>query len=234
MPAIRQLVDLQAIDLDLDRRNARLAEIAARLGDRRALDRVTLEVTKLGEATNGAAAQQRAVDDAIAALTERIEQADAKLYGGTIRIPRELEDLQADIAQLNRQRDDQEMELLEAMEELEPIQARRDEIAARLAVAEKAWSADQASMKDEQSALKLEVAALSAARMAQASDVPPGELALYEQVRARHPQGKGVAFVHNAMCASCRVGLPSGVVQSTRTAVVPIRCPSCGLILLPE
>ncbi len=234
MPASRQLFDLQALDLDLDRRHARLKEIAARLGDRRALDRVALEVTKLDQVARGVAARQQEIDDAVASLTERIEGADARLYGGTIRNPRELEDLQADIAQLNHQRDARELDLLEVLEELEPLETRRDDIAARLATAEQTWTADQALMGAEKAELESDVAALATVRATQASTIPAGEVALYEQVRARHPGGRGVAHVHNAMCDSCRVGLPSGQVQAIRTATAPERCPSCGLILLPE
>lgn len=234
MPAIQQLYDLQAVDTELGRHAQRLAEVGAKLGDRRTLDTVAAHLVRLSESVNAIAVRQRETDDAIASLTQRIGLAEARLYGGEVSNPRELEDLQADIAQLGRQRDDQEFVLLEVLEELDPVRAQRDEIDARLQVAETAWAADQSALVKEKADTEATVVTLTERREGLAAVVPASELGLYEQVRTRHPQGRGVAKVQNAMCESCRVALPMRQVQELRTATVPVRCPSCGLILLAE
>ena len=234
MPAIRQLYDLQDVDIELNRLAQRLTEVDAKLGDREALDTVAAHLANLGKSVDTIEVRQREGDDAIASLTERIGQAEARLYGGDVRNPRELEDLQADIAQLGRQRDEHEFVLLEVMEELDPLRSQRNDIDARLQAAETAWASEQDGLAKEKSEKRAAVAALSDRRKTLAGAVPASELGLYEQVRTRHPQGRGVARVQNSMCESCRVGLPMRQVQELRTATVPVRCPSCGLILLKE
>ena len=66
-----------------------------------------------------------------------------------------------------------------------------------------------------------------------ASRVPPADLALYTQVRKRHA-GHAVAIMRDGSCVSCRVALPNKLATDVRAAKTPVRCPSCGLIMLAE
>lgn len=234
MPAFHEIYTLQGIDLDLNQRKRRLAEIAEALGDRRKLDALSARLAELTPVTDALSSRQRALDDAIAHLTERIQQAETHLYSGAVLNPRELQGLQADIAQLGRQRDVQETGLLEVMEELDPLEALRTETVAELAEEQHAWDTRHASLLNEQAALRQEAAALTVRRNAQAATLPANELHLYEQVRSRNPQGKAAARLRNDMCDSCRVGLPRRLLQDLRTSAQLLRCPNCSLILIME
>lgn len=234
MPAFRELYALQAVDLESDARKRRLGEIAEALSDRRALDALAARLERVSEAAGALASRQREFDDAIAQLTERIGLAEARLYSGAVVNPRELQGLQADVAQLGRQRDAQELALLEVLEELDPLEKERAETQAQFSETRQAWEARQESLLSEQGVLEREVADLTARRDAQAAALPPGELALYEQVRARNAQGRAAARVRNDTCESCRVGLPRRVVQELRAATHLLRCPNCALILILE
>ncbi|MCE2469556.1 MAG: hypothetical protein J4F32_03405 [Dehalococcoidia bacterium] len=234
MPAFRELYVLQSVDLEADGRKRRLREIAEALSDRRALDVLAARLAEVSAAANALAERQREFDDAIAQLTERIGRAEARLYSGTVVNPRELQGLQADVAQLGRQRDAQELGLLEVLEELDPLEKERAETQARFTEERQAWGARQESLSSEQAVLEREVAELTTRRTGLAGALPPGELALYEQVRSRNAQGKATARVFNDMCESCRVGLPRRVVQDLRAAAHLLRCPNCALILILE
>lgn len=234
MPTLQALYEIQAIDLDLAERRARVAAIRAQLGDDAALAALRARLAELGDSIHTLASQQKQYEDQTAALAARIANAEAQLYGGTVRNPRELQDLQADVAQLNRQRDDQEFHLLEVTEELDPLETQRQQTGERLASAEVQWREEQASLTAELAELEERIATLDARRAQQSVAIPPVELALYDRIRGRHPQGRGIAKVHNRMCESCRVGLPSQMAHDLRTSSVPIRCPSCGLILMLE
>ena len=234
MPTLQALYEIQAIDLDLAERRARVEAIRIRLGDDAALAAMRARLTELGDSIRALATQQKQYEDQIAALAVRIANAEAQLYGGSVRNPRELQDLQADVAQLNRQRDDQEFHLLEVTEELDPLETERHQTQERLASVEAQWREEQASLTAELAELEERIATLDARRTQQAVAIPPVELALYDRIRGRHPQGRGIAKVHNRMCESCRVGLPVQMSHDLRTSSVPIRCPSCGLILMLE
>ena len=233
MASARLLLDLQTVDLDLDKRNKRLAEIAARLGDEGELPALRSRVAELGTLLGTAETRQSVEDASIAGFSGRVEAAEAKMYGGAVTSPRELKDLQDDVAMLGRQRSEHEDTLLAVLDELDETKTGLEAASSELAEAERAWTADQENMTTERGVLEARVAALDGERAKRAGVVPPPELALYERVRKTHA-GRAVARMRNATCGSCRVGVPNKLSQAVRAGRSPERCPSCGLILLAD
>jgi predicted nucleic acid-binding Zn-ribbon protein len=233
MAAIKQLYDLQTVDLELDWRHARLAEIGRALGDGSALKPLRTEVARLELATQRTRGDQTNLDSIIGGFEAKIADAEAKLYGGKVTLARELQDLQADIGMITRQRSEQEDLLLAALDEVDEAQKAFSDASEKLTTWEARWLAGQQAMTEERSVLDGELGDLQANRDARVNGIPALELALYEQVRKNH-QGKAVAVLHGTMCESCRVGIPTRHAQDARTSDKPVRCPNCGLILLVE
>jgi predicted nucleic acid-binding Zn-ribbon protein len=231
--AVRQLYYLQAVDLKLDHKRARLQIIAAALGNEGELPALRAQLRAVEVSVAHVTGQQRQLDQETATLVERITQAEGKLYGGRVVNPRELSDLQADIGQLNRQRSQQDDQTLQVMVELEGLQSKAEGGSAALRIQEDRWRTRQTSMAEEHDTLQAEVAELEAERDRLAIQMPPSDLSLYDQVRRSHG-GKVVALVDRGVCESCRVGLPTGLLQSVRLATTPVRCSNCGLMLLSE
>lgn len=232
MPASRELLELQAVDGDLAVRNERLDEIAKRIGDDSALRALARRLKQEEAEVEEGLSRQRDLDAAVADLTEKVNAAEAKLYGGVVVNPRELRGLQADVEMIKRQRWNQEETLLEVMVGLDLSTGNRDASAQQLEQMKRTWEAEQKSLVEEQERLRGETAALVERRGALVARVPPAETALYEQVRKSRPQP--VALMHNNTCGACRVGLPGRTAQEVRSSPSPTRCPNCGRILLPE
>lgn len=232
MPASRELLELQAVDGDLAVRNERLDEIAKRIGDDSALRALARRLKQEEAEVEEGLSRQRDLDAAVADLTEKVNAAEAKLYGGVVVNPRELRGLQADVEMIKRQRWSQEETLLEVMVGLDLSTGNRDASAQQLEQMKRTWKAEQKSLVEEQERLRGETAALVERRGALVACVPPAETALYEQVRKSRPQP--VALMHNNTCGACRVGLPARTAQEVRSSPSPTRCPNCGRILLPE
>ncbi len=233
MPPTQALFDLQGIDLEFDLRDARLEEIRRLLGDDRELRVMRHEAARLRAAAKAASAAQAELDQTVAGFTSHIEQVEAKLYGGHVTSSRELQDLQADVAMIKRQRGVEEEKLLVVLVDLEQAETGLKEATDLLAATQAAWDVDQASMIEERGALEREVADLRSQRASRAAKIPAPELALYERVRKRHA-GRAVARLRNGACDSCRVALPTRQAQLVRTSPTPAPCPNCGLLLLPE
>lgn len=232
MPASRELLELQAVDGDLAVRNERLDEVAKRIGDDSALRALARRLKQEEAEVEEGLSRQRDLDAAVADLTEKVNAAEAKLYGGVVVNPRELRGLQADVEMIKRQRWNQEETLLEVMVGLDLSTGNRDASAQQLEQMKRTWKAEQKSLVEEQERLRGETAALVERRGALVARVPPAETALYEQVRKSRPQP--VALMHNNTCGACRVGLPGRTAQEVRSSPSPTRCPNCGRILLPE
>ena len=233
MSSVRQLLDLQAIDLELVKRNERLAEVRARLGDEGELPALRVRVGELGTSVEGIETRQAELDTAIGDLSGRIESVESKMYSGVVTSSRELTDLQADVAMIGRRRSESEDVLLGVLVEFDEAQSELTETSERLARTETEWLADQEHLAEERPVLEAEAAVLEEKRAAQAAKVPPPDLATYERVRKTHA-GHAVAHMRNATCTSCRVGVPNKVAQTVRASASLVPCPNCGLLLLAD
>ena len=232
MPAARELLALQAIDGELAVRRARLTEIAPLLGDDSALRTLARRLVSEQAEVDSALSRQQEFDSVIGGFTERVDAAETRLYSGVVVNPRELQDLQADVNMLKRQRGHEEDALLEVMVELDTARGARDGSMAELRSLKASWEAEQKSLTAEQQRLETEVADFEGRRADLVAHIPPPEVALYEQVRRNHVGP--VAQMHNNACNACRVGVPMRLMQEVRTSPVPVRCPNCGRILLAE
>ncbi|MBM3941235.1 MAG: hypothetical protein FJ318_10250 [SAR202 cluster bacterium] len=233
MPDIRTLYDLQAIDLELDRRRKRLAEIGKALGNEQPLAPFRAAASQAKQQLAQAEARQRNLDHEIAEFSERMKQAEQKLYSGAVTASKELLSLQADVEQVGRQRGEREEQLIGVLDEVEAARKHHAEAAERLARAEQAWRGAQDEMTRERAVLDAEVPQLTAQRQERAGQVSPTDLNIYDQVRKTHG-GRAVARVRNGVCESCRMSLPTSRVQTLRTTAAPVRCPNCGLVLFAD
>ncbi len=233
MTATRELLELQTVDIDLGKRSARLAEIAPLLGDDAALRALAKQAEETQALLDDALSRQKGLDDVVADYTVKIEAAEAKLYGGSVRNPRELEDLQADVAMLKRHLGEHEDTLIAVLDEVEETGQTRALLAERLESSTSEWRAGQQSMTEEQGRLRNESADLESRRRDVVSRIPPPEVALYERARAKHP-GRPVAILRSGICDACRVGVPNRMVMEVRAGTQPSACPNCSRVLLPE
>ena len=233
MTATRELLELQTIDVELGKRSARLTEIAPLLGDDATLRALAKQAKETQARLDDALSRQKGLDDVIADYTAKIDAAEAKLYGGAVRNPRELQDLQADVAMLNRHRGEHEDTLIAVLDEVEEVGQTRTLLAERLELSTAEWRASQQSMTEEQARLRSESADLDSRRSGVVSRIPPPEVALYERARAKHP-GHPVARLHSGICDACRVGVPNRMMMEVRAGAQPSVCPNCSRVLLPE
>lgn len=232
MPATRELLALQSVDGELAVRRARLTEIAPLLGDDSAIRALAGRLESEQAEVDAALSRQQEFDSVIAGFTERVDAAEKRLYSGVVVNPRELQDLQADVNMLKRQRGHEEDGLLEVMVELDTARGMRDASTKELESLKASWTAEQESLTAEKARVEAEVADFERRRADTVARTPPPEVALYEQVRKNHP--RPVAQMHNNACNTCRVGVPMRTAQEVRTSSAPVRCPNCGRILLPE
>ena len=209
MSRLSDLVRLQETDLALDTRRASLADADARLGETEVI--VALRVR---------------VDE----LRAKIAPAEQKLYSGSIKNPKELADLQADIDQLKRHLSSVEDRDLEALAAAETAQGDLRAAETELAALEQAWRDEQTALHDRIDQATAEIAAFEAERLQQAAAIDPELLARYDHIRRVH-QGRGVAKLDRNLCLGCRISLPVSAVNRARAGNVLVQCPNCERIL---
>ncbi len=178
-----------------------------------------------------ARSQARKEED-LAAVEARIADQDAKVYGGGVTGPRELQALQDEIAGLRVRAATVEDEILEVLEELEPIDAElaslaagREAIDAEIARTEAAVAAAAGTLNEERA--EAEAEAEAAVGVAE-----PTELDAYRKRRASFGSSTVVKLV-GTNCEGCPVHLSA--VEADRIRHEPAgslaTCEDCGRLV---
>ena len=164
MTTAPDVLALQETDQALDRARARLTDVEAQMGEsdglitaRQAVAERQELVTQLRSRLHDA---EWSVDDA----REKASEVEGKLYGGTIRNPKELADLDADLSSLKTQVAKREDTLLGLLVEIEEAEALLGAAQSALTQTETIWQRDQEAFLKEKSRLEPEIAALESRR----------------------------------------------------------------------
>ncbi len=128
------------------------------------------------------------------------------------------------------QLEDEQLELLEA---LEPLDVRDAELRAAATTARDRAAAAAASAAEERADATSTLEGLDAERPSLAASVEPSLLARYDAVAARSG-GVGAARLIDGRCGACRVSVPSALLDQLQHALDPafvVPCDECGRLL---
>ena len=231
MTTAAELHALQETDLAMDSAAARLNEVEAQLGETEELVAARELVEQRRGETRQVQERQKGLDWDAEEVRRKALEIEGKLYGGTVKNPKELEAFQADLSSLRSQLRKREDALLEVMLEMEDAETALKEAEAALAELESAWKAEQASLTETEAALKGDLQALEAKRSRQLEGMDRAALSLYQTLRERR-QGAAVAVVARGLCQGCRITLPMSILQKARSGLGLVQCFSCERILL--
>lgn len=230
MSASLGLFRLQQVDNRINQVEARLAQVQAILANDAELQGALARL-------ESAQARERELEGSLhrseqetQAQKIKIEQADASLYSGGIHNPKELQDLQQDVASLRKHLAVLEERQLEWMLEMEEAQTVRTQAQQELQVVQARLGEEHGGLITERSSLLHDRARLESERQAAVSAIAAGTLSLYEELRQER-RGVAVAEVQDGGCAACGTTLTAAQHQSARQGLQLVHCPSCGRIL---
>lgn len=226
----RQLYELQEVDLEIEAKRETFSLVASRLGESEALAEARISLAKDEEHFAELQRNQRLGEWEVDDLQAKAALLEEKLYGGSVKIPKELASLQEQVENLKRKRRAQEDKLLDIMAEVEMMQKGLTIKKGELARCEENWRNEQASLSREQAELSAALATLEQKRRGLISRTDAASLELYETLRVRR-QGRAVAKVEQGMCQGCRIALPMSEVQRARMDQELVQCSSCERIL---
>lgn len=230
MSRVKQLYELQEIDLAIERGREALREVESQLGEDGALVEARLGLEQERKHLAELLKWQREVEWEVEELGAKVVLLEGKLYGGSVRNPKELISLNEEFEHLKRQRGDEEDRVLDIMSDVEVVQ---DKVAVRSREVERMeseWQEKQAQLLRGQAELSGELAELGERRQLLALQIDQASLDLYEALRITR-QGEAVAKVEQGMCQGCRINLPMTKLQRTRMGQELVQCSNCGRIL---
>jgi uncharacterized protein len=238
-----RLLDLQALDTHLDQLSHR----------RRTLPEIA-EIARLDGLLEGLRGEEALAEATVADLQTELDKAEAdieqvrvrkkrdedRLSSGAITQPKQLEELQHEVATLTKRQSDLEDAELEVMERMEEAQS----ALATLTSSRSQHEQERGALVDkrEEAFTQLDVEAQETAkeRAAVAADIPADLLALYEKIRAAQG-GVGAGAVERGRCGGCHVDLmnnekadyraapPDEVLRHESCSRIVVRTPESGL-----
>ncbi len=232
MSQISNLFRLQQIDSQLDSVTVNLNQIEKELLDNIPVLSAQQTVALAGELHRSLLKKLRDAENKAYDTRIKIELAEASLYSGKIQIPKELQELQNEIASLKRLMISLEDKQLEAMMEVEEADAKLTLTNEELNVIQSNLIEHNAILNGEKSSLLSQIERLEAERKAVLPNIPAIDLGLYEQLR-KSRNGVAVVKIASKACTACGTTLTAAMIQSTQSSGQLVRCPTCGRILYP-
>jgi predicted nucleic acid-binding Zn-ribbon protein len=236
-PQLRLLLELQEGDLSLDRLAYRRRELAERASVAQmvaAASELKARITEAQAQSDTLASQLQALEQRSESVGARVATIEQRLRSGRAGSYRDEQTMGEESSSLGQQRRELEDQELEVMEALEPLD---NELAGLKASA--ASTADELAVANEQlriaeAAIDEEAAVVRDARGKLAARVAPDLLVSYERLRAKLG-GIGAAHLEGGACSGCHLQIPAGELHRLRHSVPDsvVYCDQCGRILIP-
>lgn len=227
MSIARQLFELQELDLEIESRQRNLDILNGQLGETEALKKARAEVASAQERLVEIRKQQKSAEWEVEDLASKINDIDKKLYGGTIRNPKELSSLQQEGEGFKARRATLEDNILHLMSQIELAAAELERQTASLSSFQQEWQGQRRKIEGGIQAERVALTSLEGRRNSLLGTVTPANLRFYRSLREH--KGLAVARVEQGRCCGCRILLPTTDLQRSRNTMV--HCSSCGRIL---
>jgi predicted nucleic acid-binding Zn-ribbon protein len=178
------------------------------------------------------AREQAKAESDVESVRARADRDQKRLDSGQVSSPKDLANLQSEIASLKRRQDDLEEVVLEIMERREAADAE----VAKLTAERESLTAAVAAIAERRDAalaeIDKELAEVRARRAGVAADIPADLLGLYEKLREQYDVG--AAMLQHGRCQGCKVSLSIADLNAIRAAAPDevVRCEECRRILV--
>lgn len=226
----RQLFELQEVDLEIDVKRETLSQVMGHLGESEVLDQARLSLSCDEERLAELERSQRELEREVEDLRAKATASEEKLYGGTVKNPKELASLQEQVVNLQRKMRERDDKTLDIMTQVDTMQQKVSLKRGEVAKIEEDWQAEQASLSQQQAELGAALSTLEQKGKDLAARLDAESLELYQALR-RKRQGRAVAKVEQGMCQGCRIALPMSELQRARIGQELVQCSSCERIL---
>lgn len=163
-------------------------------------------------------------------IEDKLKRVDREIYGGKVVNPREVENLEREIASLKAGRDRNDERILELWELIPPAKKIAEDAAAKVEQKKQELAAHRKRAMEEKERLEAEFKRLSLARPEAAQGISPSLVARYDVIRQKH-QGIGMAEVKKTRaCGACGTAIAERTIDALRSDKVAA-CESCHRIL---
>lgn len=228
MSTVRDLYQLQEIELALEANEQAQAKISSQLGESQEVNKAQSKLTTEQKHIEELAKQQKSAEWEIDDLTLKIKAVEKKLYDGKIFNPKELSNLQAEAEDFKKKRSGFEDKVLDLMEQTELTNQNLDKMKIELAKLTEQWQDQQGQLSRDLEQLKSSHTELESKKQSLLPQIENNAVEIYRELRKR--KGTAIAKVEQGICQGCRITLPNSDLQQAKSGRM-VKCSSCNRIL---
>jgi predicted nucleic acid-binding Zn-ribbon protein len=224
------LFQLQKIDLKVDSLNKRLSEIDRIRNDNSARKIIEQSLSSFSEVNKNQKRSYAEIEDRVKTKKLKIEQSESSLYGGSIKNPKELQDLQSEIKSLKQSLASLEDEQLQKLMDQEATEKEISVVQKTLQDFDTQLQIQFSSLFAEEDTKKVELEKLMQEHKAVLDQINPENLTIYQALR-KLKNGIALSTIEDGCCAVCGSTLTPADCQTAKSPIHMATCSSCGRIL---
>jgi uncharacterized protein len=221
---------LQALDIKIAQYNSQIAHIKTIISNENDLNRIQKELDEEKNSLRHLEQQLKETSFLTSSLRIKAEQSESSLYSGTIKNPKELQDLQSEIKSLKKQIASEEEKELDLMLTVEKQQSVVDEHNNRFNTENALKLGQNEKLIQELSLLQKDMDKIHVEREAAEKSLQQKDLDIYNRIR-QHKGGIAVVDVIDNTCSSCGAEISQAEWQKARISAEFIFCQGCGRII---
>jgi len=230
MNAAFHLYRQQKIDTQIQQLKSRVSDQETRLASDPALVQAEQNLRLANQKLQEARQRLSKAEDEVKNTRIKMELDESSLYGGRIHNPKELQDLQNEVAALKRllsQKEDDQLNCMVALEDAENIEKQSQ---AYLEKTKASSLSSHAALAGELGQSKRAIEKLHEERLAVANQIPHEAQEIYERLRATK-KGLAVSLIDDDTCSICGTSIRPEEIQAARSSSHLVFCAFCGRIL---
>ena len=233
IPALADLLDVQALDLDIDRllhRRSGLPELQRYRLTQEKIDELSSQIEAANAELRQVELDTDKAEGELELLENKLKEHETRLFAGGMSA-RETEHMRLEVQSLHGQKGASEERVLGLLDRLDPARSGLEALEQARAELVEQKTKLESFITDEWRQIDSELARKEERKREALEPVPDDLVELYEKLR-QTKEGVAIGRLEEGTCGGCHMLLsPTEVVEATRSD--PPRCVHCRRILVP-
>ncbi len=232
IPAFADLLDVQDLDLEIDRllhRRANLPELERYRVTQEQIDELETRIESAAEELRQIELDTDKAEGELEILEAKLQEHETRLFAGSMSA-RETEHMRLEVESLRGQKGASEERVLGLLDRLDPARQELARIEAERDVLAKDKAELEAAITSQWRTIDADLARKEERKQAALTPVPPDLSELYEKLRTTK-EGVAIGRLENDTCGGCHMRLSPAEVLDVQQSDPP-RCVHCRRILV--
>lgn len=232
MSQARALYRVQEIELAVIERRKRIKEIDIQLEDDAVIQEAQAQLDDAHAHLDSILKQVKDVELQIEIVSNKQKATETRLYSGSVKKPKELQDMGKQVEALIRRREHLDDSLLEVMVERDDVTELHQLADEEFREVSETWEAEHAEQLAEKTQLTTESSNLMIERKDALKAVHPDAMKEYNSMRSAKSNRPVATLEDKTSCSACGIEQNNAIISAVRKDDSLVKCQNCERILV--